>query len=431
MQEATCFHCRTVVEIAPDDDHCSNCGEDLRGLLDREHVSDFFCDRVAELTAAGRPADALAEAERGLTYHNMAELHLLAAMLAEELERYDAMRGHVAAIPLDDSLRPEAEWLLRAHQDRQRALREGAKHGRRGAAPVAGSPLLADVLGMPRETPEPQRKSLQVWTGVAAVLIVALIMVTWFARGQRTAGVAVQPQPPDQAQPAQLAPANVQDAQADSQQDAVQAPADAGDAVPSDAGEGEPAAEPDQAAPAEPTPAPRLLPIPTPSVPQDLVLPATEAEAIVDSNPRSVVVLSANGFDLARVLRENEYPELAELPIDARLQDGKLVLNGLVNLDLQRRQILEALETVPGIADVSAANLLLRPEIDLYRAARRYAVDNRLRHLRGRGSRGGVLSGQYRPGPVARCPARRRRTARAAHRVAAPPSAAITLPSPL
>jgi nucleoid-associated protein YgaU len=367
MQEVTCFHCRTVVQIAPDDDYCSNCGEDLRGLLLPDQVSAYFCERVANLAASGQAPVALAEAERGLTYHNIAELHLLAAMLAEGLGQYDVMRGHVAAIPLGDSLRSEAEWLLRAHQDRQRALREGAKQGQSSAQYRASSPLLADLLGEQPRKPPPSHKSMQVWTAAAAVLVVALLFLTWFARGQRSVGVSMKPEMLQQAVSTEAPPARSSDVQAgaatnpdqpvaaevgaaaDPATDTVVAESLQVDAVPTDA------------VPAEAAETERLLPIPTPSVPDDLVLPAPANEAIVDSNPRSVVVLSADGFDLQRVLREAGYPELAELPIDARLQEGKLVLNGLIRLDRQRGQILEALETVPGIKEVSAANLLLRP----------------------------------------------------------------------
>jgi len=367
MHEVTCFHCRTVVQIAPDDDHCSNCGEDLRGLLPPEQISDYFCTRVAELAGSGRREEALSEAERGLTFHNVAELHLLAAMLAEGLQRYDVMRGHVAAIPLDDSLRTEAEWLLRAHQERQRALREGEKHGHGSRQPAGKAISIADILGQPAAPAPPQRFGTQFWTGAAAILIVAILFGTWFARGQQGSGVAGQPATNGGA---------VSDQSATAIQPAEPAASQAGQAAPVATtvdDSGIPAqvqstdVPPEQAMPSEgqkqtePVQTERLLPIPTPSVPKDLVVPADEGEAIVDSNPRSVVVLRADGFDLKRVLRENGLPELAALPIDARLQDGKLILNGLIHLDLQRRQILEVLETVPGINEVSVANLLLRP----------------------------------------------------------------------
>jgi nucleoid-associated protein YgaU len=350
MQEVTCFHCRTVVKITPDADQCTNCGEDLRGLLHPEHISQYFCERVTALAASAQTEPALAEAERGLTYHDLAELRLLAAILAENLGQYNLMRVHVAAIPVDDSLRLEAEWLLRAHQDRQRALREGAKQARYGGeSGSAGSTVLADVLGVRSEAPQPGRNWLQIWTGAAAIMIVALLLVSWLALRQREGEVAEQPASvPERVQSQSTTPqANEEPLQADAEAGATIVPAVTGD---------EASATPS----IDPTPDP--VDEPTPSVPGDLVSPPTETAAIVDSNPRSVVVLPADIFDLDRFLRETGYPDLAELPIDARLQDGKLILTGIVYLDLQRRQLLDLLESVPGIREVSAVDLLLRPK---------------------------------------------------------------------
>lgn len=372
MQEVTCFHCRTVVEIAPDNDHCTNCGEDLRGLLAPEHISDYFCARAGALASSGKSEDALAEAERGLTYHDLPELRLLAAILAEEQGLYDLMRAHVAAIPVDDSLRPEAEWLLRAHQDRQRALREGAKQVRYGGHPATGSTVLAEVLGVQSPAVQPRRRGLQIWTGVATTLIVVLLSVTWLASRQGSGGMAEQTDAPRPALNGQAGSVDDQDVDAL----APESPEVVGDdnrpgveTNPAADGTGQEQNQADQVEPADgmspeespASPEPEQ-PAPTQPVPEDLVLPATETEAIVDSNPRSVVVLNADEFDLDRYLRESGYPELAKLPVDARLQEDRLILTGIVYLDLQRRQILEALAGVSGIEEITAVDLLLRPK---------------------------------------------------------------------
>ncbi len=74
--------------------------------------------RAADLSAQGDVAAALAEVQRGLAYQPSSELHLLAAILCKRSKRPDEMRHHVAAIPVDDVLRGEAEWLLRSSQAR-------------------------------------------------------------------------------------------------------------------------------------------------------------------------------------------------------------------------------------------------------------------------------------------------------------------------
>ncbi len=180
MQEVTCFHCRSVVEIEPDSEYCSSCGEDLRGLLAPEHVSKYYCSRANDLLKAGQTEEALLEVERGLGYYDMADLRLLAAILSEELDRYDQMRTHVAAIPVDDSYRSEAEWLLRSHQERQSSLREGAKLERYGAMSANVSPELAEILGFDVVESSPNRRGLRIWTAAAAVLVVAIGLISLF-----------------------------------------------------------------------------------------------------------------------------------------------------------------------------------------------------------------------------------------------------------
>ena len=167
MQEVTCFNCRNVVRITPDSDRCPVCGEDLRSRLSSRYVASYFCQRAVQIAAADSPEAALAEAERGLAYEESSDLRLLGAILAEQLQRYDLMRKMAAAIPVDDSLRKEAEWLLRAHQDRQRALREVAHTGRRsqGQAAEAGQSFVAELLGPQVEpgAPAPRRGACCRW----------------------------------------------------------------------------------------------------------------------------------------------------------------------------------------------------------------------------------------------------------------------------
>jgi len=127
MQEVTCFHCGYSVQITPDDERCSVCGTDLRKLITPEQASQYFYQRATELADDGDPHVALAEVERGLSVTRSVELHLLAAILAERVNDFQDMRKHVAAIPIDNPLRDEGEWLLRSHQARQREQRERRK----------------------------------------------------------------------------------------------------------------------------------------------------------------------------------------------------------------------------------------------------------------------------------------------------------------
>jgi len=120
MLEVTCFHCGQVVQISPDAERCSVCGMNLRKLIGREEASSYFYRRAAEYAGAGNVLGALQEVQRGLSYVNSSELNLLGAILCKRLGRWDDMRHFVAAIPADDPLRGEGEWLLRSNQARQR-----------------------------------------------------------------------------------------------------------------------------------------------------------------------------------------------------------------------------------------------------------------------------------------------------------------------
>ncbi len=350
MQEVTCFQCHSRVRLTPDVDHCTVCGEDLRGLLESKAISRYFGDRAVEMAAAGALESALAEVKRGLTYADLADLRLLGAILAEQLGRYDVMRAHVAAIPVDDSLRSEAEWLLRAHQNRQAALREDLKRDPRSSSAAPSSTVLADVLGMPaqarRTSPQPARRPLWAWSAVAAVLLAMLALSGWFLvdRGaDYLAGLFARPQPASPAQQAEAGPP----------------PAAQPDAVATAAAAARAAAILTSTVPTTPTSA---LPTPTASVPLDLVLQVTETPALADSNPGGAMMAAAAGFDLRKLLQKAGRPDLAELPIEARVQDGKLTLQGIVFMDVQRRDLLALVEQAPGIQAVNAVDLLLRPK---------------------------------------------------------------------
>jgi nucleoid-associated protein YgaU len=331
MQEVTCFHCNNVVEIAPDQSLCSFCGEDLQHLLAPEAVADYFHRRARTLAAAGEGASALVEVERGLTYAASAELHLLAAILAQQVGRFDRMRHHVAAIAVDDSLRPEAEWLLRAHQARQAALR--AEAGAKGSAllrPAGGAAaaFLDELLGREqaagRAVSAARLAALRPALPVMALVGLMIAAYLWLGTDGSRSGAGT-------------APAEAQPAPAESQAEIV------------------PAAAAPEAAGLTLLP----TPTPTPDVPPDVVqAPAAE---VATAGLRPVVIIAATPFDLRQFLSDAGYPDLAALDVKATRQGDKLVLQGIVTLDRQRRELIELARTVEGISEVSAVNLLLRP----------------------------------------------------------------------
>ena len=302
MQEVTCFHCRTVVQIAPDDDHCSNCGEDLRGLLDAQHVSDFFC---APRRGTERSRSTGRRAGRGRARTVVPRHGGVASAGGHAGGGAGALRlscaSHVAAIPLDDSLRPEAEWLLRSHQERQRALREGARHGRPGLPPSAGLRLSGRRARHACGGASVPAQSLHaMWMGAAAVLMVTLLLMTVVCT--RTSALRASPVQPrrdqDQAVAGEAVPEQPVEAEAPCKRRRRRR------RRTSDARRGEPAPSRTSRDGRAHARLSVCCPFPRRRCLRTWCCRPAEGEAIVDSNPRSVVVLSADGFDLARVLRE-------------------------------------------------------------------------------------------------------------------------------
>jgi nucleoid-associated protein YgaU len=350
----TCFHCTNVVEISPDASLCPLCGEDLQNLLAADDIVHYFQTRVHALSDQGQFATALTEAERGLTFAAAGELRLLAAILAKQLGQPDRMRKHVAAIAVDDSLRGEAEWLVRSYQDPQRALRDAPRPAptavtgagrKRAAAPQPAVGFLDELLGgeaTPVAVAAP-RTALATWLSVAMVaLALGLVVASWWWIGPGALPKQADENPESAGLLPQATPELVPMA-------ATDAPASAEAGVPT----------------------PSLLPTPTPQtvatpLPDTLTAaPAPSAEAagaeVAEAGPRPVLIIGAEAFDLASYLRAAGEPELAALPVEARLVEETLVLQGFVQLDLQRRRLIQLLQSAPGVRQVNAVDLLVRP----------------------------------------------------------------------
>lgn len=331
MLAATCFHCGRTVEISPDADRCEACGANLRRLISAQQASRYFYMRAAELSARGEVAAALAEVQRGLAYQPSSELHLLGAILCKRLQRPEEMRHHVAAIPVDDVLRGEAEWLLRSSQARQRV--PPRTHHAQEETPLTDAELLPVTMEEVRPSPPTRRWR---WPGLITVFGVVLFVAmggwwlwatppAWLDAMLRAAPVADLP--PVVASP--VAPSAT-----------GAAPAEGPAVIP--------------AASTAP-PAPTTTPLATPDVAPDLV---QQAEPLAAASPQAIIV--APPFDLKTVLIEAQRPELAET-VTGRREGDLLVVEGTVASVEARDELAALLARLPGIAEVSLVNVLVRP----------------------------------------------------------------------
>lgn len=328
MLAVTCFQCGHTVEISPDAERCELCGANLRRLIDARHASRYFYTRAADLSARGEVAPALAEVQRGLAYQPSSELHLLGAILCKRMGRLDDMRHHVAAIPVDDVLRGEAEWLLRSSQARQRVPVDAIRA--QVESPLSDDELLPLVMEEVRPSAHsPLRRSPI--RAVATVSVVALLGLGGWWLWQDSPELLTD-----------LFPAN-----------SIMEPI------------GEQAAPAEQIQPAQPvetapaqTPAVVLTPEITPTLVVAPDLAATSLEPLAASSPEAIIL--APPFDVKTVLIEAQRPELAE-SISGRLEGGRLVLEGAVTSVEDRDELAMLLSRLPVVEEVSVVNVLVRP----------------------------------------------------------------------
>jgi nucleoid-associated protein YgaU len=380
MLEVTCFHCGQVVQISPDAERCSVCGMNLRKLIGREQASGYFYQRAADMAGNSNVLGALQEVQRGLAYINTSELNLLGAILCKRLGRWEDMRHFVAAIPADDSLRGEGEWLLRSNQARQRP----PAPTQRGKAPVA-IPVIPDSDALPvvmdevapsaaRRGAEPARRGLApvAWLVVAALLLGG----GWLAwqgdllgslelPGAQVAGPpAIQPAAVDgQAVPQEgAAPAMGAESGASPKDSAAPAGGAAADGavVPGTTTDGTTAPEPTAPGGGQET-APSLL-LPTPTIAPNLARTDPTAQAIASASD-DLAVSASNLTDLnwKAWLEGQNRADLAALPVTVRMDSRTLILEGTVEFAEQRAALEFQANQVRGVNDISVVNVVVRP----------------------------------------------------------------------
>lgn len=423
MYKVSCSSCGQLVEIAPESALCSTCGKDLIDLLPAEGTPQHYYERAEKKVDQNDLDSALQIVQDGLENVVSSDLLLLGAILAEKDGQYDLMRHYVSRIPVDDSLRGEGEWLLRAHQARQRAQRQGRDPSQ------AVLEEMSDTFGLPptadyddlaedewHDPPTSDVKTLRrrmAPIGLSLLVLIGLSGVGWFYSeqllSQSWVPTTLRSEPSD----------------TDSLQDVVQevpaqnnttdlesgAEPEVADDNPLGTGTNSESGNPGlpvNAPPAQPTEADNSgdlsstpTVVPTPTISADVLLkqyqppPATEndgiapsstepeqvapneikpdesipddltenttPEPVADADPQTVVdVLAQEPFDVLKHLRDVGRPDLAGLPLDAQVQDGKLIVTGVVRWYEERESIIGALQLAPGVDDVNAIGLKIR-----------------------------------------------------------------------
>lgn len=374
-----CQSCGTPVEIVSSSSDCPECGVDLSSFLSLGDEMRERYEKAAGLTLAGEHDTALELIYNGLAEGDRSELHLLAALIHRRLEQFDLMRRHVAAIPVDDVLRSEGEWLLRSHQEKQRAARqakreEPAKVGQFGVASrqfgTEYHPFSIGSAAAAAERPRRRRRRTWLWlVPVAAVVALSIFAAQQLYDGFPTLLELSAPLPAsvgnrnDVDEPPLFSP------RVGEPQVAITPPSDPEIEV-----------VPTPTSPAVATPpvdivsapeAPRTIgdsgaaggvePAVLPVEADDGSVP--EAERLVSSDPAIgavAVTVEAAQFDLANYFLAAGRPDLAALDIDAQQQGDSMTLEGTVSYTQQRVEVMMISRSVPGVVQVDGVNLRVR-----------------------------------------------------------------------
>jgi hypothetical protein len=323
MHEVTCFHCGHIAHISPDAERCAVCNADLSHLITPDYASGYFYDRAAEMAAAGEVTIALLEVERGLAYRPSSELNLLGAILAQRLGEIAKMRHYVAAIPVDDALRNEAEWLLRSQQPDIRSAKAPSSRPQSARPSFPPSePAWTPPVTAPVTTVQPLRRHELLYGLVAVLLVLLVVWLTIEPLAQMVAGLF--------ATPSTLG------------QPVLEPEAAINPVLSSDMG------------------TPALVSVP---------LTITTVLSGTTENARPTAQSAANPapitnepppFDLKGFLAQTNRPELADLPVTAVLREGTLTLQGTVPLFDHRQALLELAARAPSVSRVDGAALQIQ-----------------------------------------------------------------------
>ncbi|MCX6044790.1 MAG: LysM peptidoglycan-binding domain-containing protein [Chloroflexi bacterium] len=306
----------------------------MRHLIPPAFASKYFYDRAAHMASEGKLQAALAEVDRGLDYRVSSELHLLGGILAKRISDFDLMRQHVAAIPLDDVLRQEAEWLLRSHQTRQRTLRQADKARKTTNRVSLSDPEEAPLPFMVDEVaPSPVRpaRANNLWVGLVVVLLVAGI--GWIIFGRNALGLRFL-----------TANGNTPTtAASEYAENGVTATIPAADIQP--------------ALILTPTLAISV----TPEIPNNIAQRSATPEPLAANTPRSVIeAIDTRLFDFKGFLLQKERQDLAQLDVSGSLQGTKLKLKGIVPMAADRSVLIDVAQSAPDVTEVDAVDLLVR-----------------------------------------------------------------------
>ena len=365
-----CPECGAPVEVTPSFANCPACNANVASHYTPAEMTRTIYHRALEHYSMGNEVAALEGIDQGISLLEAPELHLLAALIYRKRGEFKEMREHVAAIPADDILRSEGEWLLRSHQEqlqlgrREEARRRDRAKGTQLAVGKASRQFSTEYYPAPLDKKQVATKAVAKirrnrlpW---AIPIALVLLVVIFFAPGSGDTLQTVLRQLPTipegltsffasftRDDPATVSstdeePATGQQVGATSQINAASV-ADAPTPV--------------QASAAPPTPEALPTAVPTQSVPT----PAPTESPSPDVAATIIATARLQSFDLTTFLNEQDRADLAALGIQAtwapEAPPGELILQGSVTMTSVQTELLELAAAIEGVTSIDSSGL--------------------------------------------------------------------------
>lgn len=380
-----CPNCGAPVEVTSPFANCPACDADVASHYTAAEMTRTVYHRALEHYSMGNDEAALEGIQQGIEALEAPELYLLAALIYRKRGDFKEMREHVAAIPADDVLRGEGEWLLRSHQEqlqlgrREEARRRGKAKGTQLAVGKASRQFSTEYYPAPltdkqiaKKGAVKSRRNRLPW---AVPIALALLAVIFFAQGTGDSLSFALRQL--RAVPAELNALFESFSRSEPEVETNPAIApDTGEEVSAAAVEVTPTLPPAQPTATSPptaqavqqstaaTPAPTLAPEPTPTVAQS---------ETPDVAATIVAVARAQSFNLADFLNERARPDLAALEVRASwaagAPPGELTLAGTTSFASDKNDLLELAAQIEGVTSINHDELMVElPETYLVQA---------------------------------------------------------------
>ena len=382
-----CPECGAPVEVTPSFANCPACDANVASYYTPAEMTRTIYHRALEHYSMGNEVAALEGIDQGISLLEAPELHLLAALIYRKRGEFKEMREHVAAIPADDILRSEGEWLLRSHQEqlqlgrREEARRRGRAKGTQLAVGKASRQFSTEYYPAPLDKKQvatkgaaKTRRNRLPWAiPIAALLLVIIFLSRGTGDSLMTALQQLRTIPDEfkavyssvpRDEPAAVTGADEEPA-TDSQFSAA--------AVDTSAPETSPTAAP--------TPTTLPTPQPTQSQPvQSQPAPTATGSASPQAVATKIAETRLQSFDLTTFLNEQDRSDLAALAIQATWAQGappgEMVLLGTVTMASVQTELLALAAEIEGVTSIDGSGLeVVLPETYTVRAG------ENLRHI--------------------------------------------------